>query len=171
MIGIRTRSCRKAMPRTAIVRVFHDLSELAAEYGPDRIGLDVNIVIGGPGTIRRDGRGRRCADGSLRLDDRRRAWRQVDLNLHPYYAGSRGLARFPDHPRCSLATTVAGCHEDRRVGSIDGDVTHRSSSVGTTRAMTASASSDDLEIERARAAFDRFNQTNDPAALNGLESS
>ena len=29
----------------------------------------------------------------------------------------------------------------------------------------------DLELEQARAAFERFNQTNDPGALKGLESS
>ena len=29
----------------------------------------------------------------------------------------------------------------------------------------------DVEIERARAAFDRFNETNDPDALSGLEAS
>ena len=40
------------MPRTAINRVFKDLSQLAAEFGPASIGLDVNIVIAGPGTTR-----------------------------------------------------------------------------------------------------------------------
>ena len=47
---IRNEVLRKAMPRAAIIRVFRDLGTLAAEYGADRIGLDVNIVIAGPGT-------------------------------------------------------------------------------------------------------------------------
>ena len=39
------------MPRTGITRVFRELGSLAAEYAEDRIGLDVNIVIGQlPGT-------------------------------------------------------------------------------------------------------------------------
>ena len=47
---IRNEVLRKAMSRRAIDRVFHDLGTLAADLGPGRIGLDVNIVIAGPGT-------------------------------------------------------------------------------------------------------------------------
>ena len=40
---------RKRMPQAAIDRVFRDLGILAAELGPGIIGIDVNIVIAGPG--------------------------------------------------------------------------------------------------------------------------
>ena len=47
---IRNDILQKAMPRTAIMRVLRELGTLAAEFGETRIGLDVNILIGGPGT-------------------------------------------------------------------------------------------------------------------------
>ena len=43
-----------------------------------------------------------------------------------------------------------------------------SSSVGKTRATTAKREQRSLDLDRARAAFDRFNQTNDPGDLTGL---
>jgi hypothetical protein len=167
---IRNEVLRKGMPRTAIDRVFQELSELAVEYGPARIGLDVNIVIGGPGTTRDTAVDDAVLTARFAVIAGAEHGIKVDLNLHPYYPGARGIARFPNHPRCSLATTVAVV---TKIAAL-------------VRSMAADASlfigwNDEghdterqqrhLETEVARAAFERFNQTNDPAALNGLESS
>ena len=167
---IRNHVLSKAMPRTAITRVFHELRELAAEFGPARIGLDVNIVIAGPGTSRETAVDDAVVTARFALTTGAECGIGVDLNIHPYYPGSRGLARFPDHPRCSLATTVAA------VTKIAALV--RSMGAGASLFIGWNDEGHDsereqrhLEIERAHAAFERFNQTNDPAVLNGLESS
>jgi uncharacterized Fe-S cluster-containing MiaB family protein len=47
---IRNEVLQKAMPRTAIARVFRDISHVAKRRGRERLGVDVNIVIAGPGT-------------------------------------------------------------------------------------------------------------------------
>jgi hypothetical protein len=164
---IRNEILQKGMPRTAIARVFRDLSEIAAERSSGQVGLDVNIVIAGPGTT-----------SETAVDDAVRTARfavssgleygvKVDLNLHPYYAGDRGSARFPDHPRCSLATAV------RAISSIAGLV--QSMSADSSLFIGWQDEGHDLErderqreISRARTAFDRFNQTNDQRVLSGL---
>ena len=167
---IRNKVLRKGMPQAAIDRVFHDLGTLATDLGPGRIGLDVNIVIAGPGT---------SPDNAV--DDAVMTTRSVliagiengvdvDLNLHPYYAGSRGSARFPDHRRCSLATTVRAMS---KIAELARSLAARSSifigwhDEGHDREREQRL----VEIERARAAFDCFNQTNDPGSLIGLEQS
>ena len=71
-----------------------------------RIGLDVNIVIAGPGTTPETAVEDAVMTARYALTAGAEHGVKVDLNLHPYYVGSRGSARFPDHPRCSLATTV-----------------------------------------------------------------
>ena len=108
----------------------------------DRIGLDVNIVIAGPGTHRETAVDDAVMTARFALMSGAEHGVKVDLNLHPYYPGSRGSARFPDHPRCSLATTVRAVTQDRRPWFDRWRLTRRSSLVGTTRATTASVSSD-----------------------------
>ena len=165
---IRNEVLRKGMPRTAIDRVFKDLGQLAAEFGQARIGLDVNIVIAGPGTT-----------PLTAVDDAVMTARQallagiehgvpVDLNLHPYYVGARGSDRFPDHRRCPLLTIV------RTVTTI-AELVRSMESLSSLYIGWNDEGHDleqeerQLEIEHARAAFDRFNQTNDPGALFCLE--
>jgi hypothetical protein len=93
---------------------------------------------------------------------------KVDLNLHPYYTGSRGSARFPDHERCSLATTVRAL--SKIVDMVQAMASDSSIFIGwQDEGHDRDRRQHDLELERARAAFDRFNQTNDPGALNGLD--
>ena len=103
---IRNEVLQKAMPRTAITRVFRDLSQVAAELGTGKFGLDVNIVIGGPGTTNETAVDDAVTTARFALICGFEHGIEVDLNLHPYYAGHRGSARFPHHPRCSLATAV-----------------------------------------------------------------
>ena len=167
---IRNEVLQKAMPRTAIARVFRDLSTLAAEFGPERIGLDVNIVIAGPGTTDETAVDDAVMTARLALISGAEHGVNVDLNLHPYYAGSRGSARFPDHRRCSLATTVRAV--SKIVDLVRSMATDCSVFIGwQDEGHDRERQQRHHEIERARAAFDRFNQTNDPGVLNCLESS
>jgi hypothetical protein len=155
------------MPQSAVDRVFQDLGTLSADVGPGRIGLDVNIVIAGPGTTEVNAiddavmtaRSVLMAGAKNRID--------VDLNLHPYYVGSRGAAWFPDHPRCPLPTTA-------RAASSIAELA-RSLAPGSSIFVGWHDEGHDrdhkqrqIEFDRARTAFDGFNQTNDPAALHSL---
>jgi hypothetical protein len=166
---IRNEVLHKAMPRTAIARVFQELKGLAVEFGPARIGLDVNIVIAGPGTNPETAVDDAVFTARFALTAGAEHGIGVDLNLHPYYPVSRGLARFPDHPRCSLATTV------QAVTKIAAMI--RSTGAATSLFIGWNDEGHDserqqrlLETELARAAFEQFNQTNDPAVLKGLEA-
>lgn len=165
--GIRNTVLRKNMSRKAIDRAYQELAQLAIEFGQDRIGLDVNIVIAGPGT-----------NADTAIDDALQSARfalttgaahgiRVDLNLHPYYPGARGLAQFPNHPRCSVATTVEAT---RRITALV-----RATAVDTALFIGWNDEGHDverrqrrIEMEQVSAAFDSFNQTNDSAVLDGL---
>ena len=166
---IRNDVLRKGMPRTAIDRVFDDLRRLSVEFGPSRIGLDVNIVIGGPGTNHETAIDDAVSTARFALTKGAEHGIHVDLNLHPYYPGARGLARFPDHPRCSLATTV-------EVGTRIADLV-RSVKAATAIFIGWNDEGHDtdrreraMEIAKAGAAFDRFNQTNDSRFLDELKT-
>jgi hypothetical protein len=165
---IRDEVLQKRMPCTAIARVFRDLGRIAAERGTSRVGLDVNIVIAGPGTTTESAVDDAEATARFALGSGLEHAIRVDLNLHPYYAGDRGSSRFPGHPRCCLATTVRAV---RRIVEVA-----RSMSVETSlfigwqdEGHDRNRDEREREMGRARAAFDRFNQTNDPAALDGLD--
>jgi hypothetical protein len=166
---IRNDVLRKGMSRTAINRVFNDLSRLAVEFGPSRIGLDVNIVIAGPGTSRETAIDDAVGTARFALTKGADHGIRVDLNLHPYYPGARGLGRFADHPRCSLATMI-------EVGTIIADLV-RSEEAATAifigwndEGHDAERRQREVEIAKAGAAFDRFNQTNDSRALDELRT-
>ncbi|MFI5459871.1 MAG: hypothetical protein ACHRXM_31000 [Isosphaerales bacterium] len=163
---IRNEVLQKGMPRTAIARVFLDLSTLAAEFGQERIGLDVNIVIAGPGTTDLTVVDDAVMTARLALISGAQHGVKVDLNLHPYYVGPRGSARFPDHGRCSLATTVRAC--SKIVDLVRSMATDSSIFIGW-QDEGHDRERQPRHIEIARTAFDRFNQTNDAGALNGLE--
>ena len=96
---IRNEVLRKAMPQAAIMRAFRDVGALATEYGPGRIGLDINIVIAGPGTTIETAVDDAVRTAELALSAGHKHGVHVDLNLHPYYIGARALVRFPDHRR------------------------------------------------------------------------
>jgi hypothetical protein len=164
---IRNEILRKVMPREKIIRVFRDVGQLAADYGTNRIGLDVNIVIGSPGTTRETAVSDAVATARFALQAGADDGLRVDLNLHPYYSGARGQAIFPDHGRCSVETTIA-------VASAIAQL------VQSMRAQTNvfigwqdeghDCEQDErrFELKRAMAVFERFNQTNEPRVL--LES-
>ena len=111
---IRNEMLQKAMPRAVIMRVFRDLSTVAAEEGADRIGLDVNILIAGPGTTSETAVDDAARTAEFALGAGARSGVAVDLNLHPYYVGSRGSSQFPEHRRCSIEIDRARRHQDCR---------------------------------------------------------
>ena len=155
------------MPRAAIMRTFRALGALATEYGPNRIGLDINIVIAGPGTTLETAVDDAIHTAELALVAGDQHGVSVELNLHPYYSGARGSVRFPDHRRCSIQTTAQAAAAIVRVV--------RSMQVQSGIFIGWQDEAHDLEQEQrsselnqARSAFDRFNQTNDPAVF--LES-
>jgi len=167
---IRNEVLEKAMPGTAVARVYRDLSGLAAEFGPGRIGLDVNIMIAGPGTTEETAVDDAVMTARLALISGAQHGVEVDLNLHPYYPGSRGSARFPNHRRCSLATTVRAV--SKIVDLVRSMATDCSVFIGWhDEGHDRERQQRHVEIERARDAFDRFNQTNDPGVLKDLDSS
>ena len=165
-----TRSCGKKC-RQGHRSGFPRLGALAADLGPGRIGLDVNIVIAGPGTEPGKCR-RRCRDhGSLGVDRRARLnGVDVDLNLHPYSAGARGSDRFPGHRRSSLATTVqALCAIAEVARSLSArflDLHRLSRRRPRPRAGTATRTISNAQQGGPRCLL---NQTNDPASLNALK--
>jgi hypothetical protein len=165
---IRNELLQKAMPRSAIVRVFCDLSEAASESGENRVGLDINIVIAGPGTTHETAVDDAVATARFALGMGLEHGIKVDLNLHPYYAGLRGSVRFPDHPRCRLVTAV------RAIAKIA--VLARSMATGSCLFIGWQDEGHDLEHEereremyRMRTAFECFNSTNDPRAIDDLQ--
>jgi hypothetical protein len=164
---LRNGLLRKEMSQAAIGRVFRELGEVAVACGHGRIGLDVNIVIAGPGT-----------NEETAVDDALRTARMaiqaglehginVDLNLHPYYRSARGIAYFPEHPCCPAATTA------RAAAKIAEAI--RSKATNTAVYIGCNDEGHDQE-RRLRLphrngtvdAFDLFNQFNDPSVLRGL---
>jgi hypothetical protein len=159
---IRNGILQKAMPRTGIIRVFRDLGSLSSVFGTHRIGLDINILIGGPGTTSETAVDDAVQSAEFTLNTARSHGVNVDLNLHAYYSGARGSARFPDHRRCSIETTARAA---ARIALL-----FRAAGVNSAIFIGWQDEAHDLEqeqrafeLKQARFAFDRFNQTNDPA--------
>ncbi|MCP4854306.1 MAG: hypothetical protein GY903_07420 [Fuerstiella sp.] len=98
---IRDGRLEKRMPRSAICRGLDAVADAALQASSGDIGLDANVLIGGPG-VAADRAAMDAVDTArwLLYQCGQRSL-SLDLNLHPYYPSRRGLARFPSHPRCS----------------------------------------------------------------------
>lgn len=96
---IRNQVLKKGMSRQGIQRAFDHLAAAAERIGPGRVGVDVNIVVGGPGTTSQTAGSDALETTCFTLA---RCEIPVDFNIHPYYPSARGLLRFPNHPRCSM---------------------------------------------------------------------
>jgi hypothetical protein len=167
---LRDEVLQKRMPRAAIERVFEDLGALGREVGHGRVGLDANVVIAGPGTTHETAVDDAVRTAQFALDLGVREKIKVDLNFHPYYRSNRGAARFPDHPRCSLATAVHAICEISALARLM--AVEASLFIGwQDEGHDQERAQRDRDLYRGRAAFDRFNQTNDPAALHELDAS
>lgn len=97
----------KRMPRTAVLRAVETMATVAAAVGPQRLGLTVNILVGGPGTSAHTAVEDAQATASFAVRAGHEAGLSVDLNLHPYYRSARGRTFFPAHPACPPETLAA----------------------------------------------------------------
>jgi len=153
----------KQMPHSAVMRALDQVA--AARVATGRVALDANVVVGGPGTTA-------STAVSDALDTARFLWEQgaarelpVDLNLHPYYPSVRGLARFPEHPRCSPEVALEALRElaalRAELGAEGGlfvgwqDEGHDQEQGERQR-----------ELGEVKARLDRFNHTQDVASLD-----
>ncbi len=164
---LRDGLLEKRMPLPAVRRAFAAAGEAARRLGPERVGLDVNVVVAGPGTAPATAVPDAVATARFALAEGRAAGVPVDLNLHPYYPSARGLARFPAHPRCppALAAAAAGAIAALRDALAPGaGVFLGWQDEGHDREPERRAE----ELARAQAAFDRFNRTQDAGALGTL---
>ena len=162
---IRDGWLEKRMPRSAICRGLDAVAEAAPQASPGDIGLDANVLVGGPGVaadrvtmdVVETSRWllHECGQRSLSLD----------LNLHPYYPSRRGLARFPFHPRCSWQ------HVQQSVEKIVDLEEFRSSRPGLfigwqDEQHDQQQSLRQKEFEQTQIRMNRFNQTQDPNDLH-----
>jgi hypothetical protein len=97
---IRNQVLEKQMTRASLDRAFESLAQVADRVGRRRIGVDVNILVGGPGTTASSAVEDAAETARFSLEKSRVP---VDFNVHPYYRSRRGAERFPAHPRCSFA--------------------------------------------------------------------
>jgi len=162
---IRERLLEKRMPRSAVLRAVAHLGEAAREVGAERIGLDCNVLLAGPGTTPATAVDDALSTARFITDAARGHGVSVDLNVHPYYPSVRGLRRFPDHPRCSPALAASAARALRSAVPADTgifvgwhDEGHDQEPARRARELAT----------RLRDAFDAFNRTQDPAWLDGL---
>jgi hypothetical protein len=163
----RQKLLAKQMPRAAVERAVAKIAAVAAGLGPERIGLTFNILVGGPGTTSDSALHDALETAHSALETGREARLPVDLNLHPYYPGARGQAHFPAHPRCSPQTVA-------RVASAVARLAGRRVPPSVLFIGTDDEGHDRDRIPpgwragAVREAFERFNQSQDPAAVAPL---
>ena len=100
---IRNELLQKRMPIDRIQRAFAEIATAAEQIGLDRFGVDINILVGGPGTTDATAA---CDAGDTASFAMTNCLVPVDFNLHPYYRSARGSERFPSHKRCSLKLLI-----------------------------------------------------------------
>lgn len=166
--AIRNGLLDKRMKRAAIERAVAALGAAARtlEGEPEAagIGLEVNLVVGGPG-----------AAGDRAVEDARataryalglaaRAGLALGLNLHPYYPSARGEARFPGHSRPSRATVIraaAAVLDECRASGAEAAVFLGLHDEGHDHRPEERAA----EVFPLRAALDEFHRRQDARAL------
>ena len=166
--AIRNTLLRKRASRTVFERAVNVVSTTDQAFGGGRVGMDVNILVGGPGTTPGN-----CVADALSTfrylaEQSRAANIDVNVNLNAYYPSARGLARFPEQPRCSTAAVIAAAramvlladHEQVRVPIFIGlqDEGHDQEPNQRLR-----------ELATVQEAFQRFNQLQDPTVLDDLQ--
>lgn len=104
---IRNTLLEKEMCAGAIQRAFDEITQVGSEIGFHRVGIDVNVLVGGPGTTAQTVAidAANTARFALAMSEV-----QIDFNIHPYYASSRGLLRFPDQMRCRVSEVIDAVH-------------------------------------------------------------
>jgi hypothetical protein len=164
----RNTLLNKRMPEAAVIRAFQEVGRVATEVGPDRVGLDINIVVAGPGTDEITAISDAVATARFAWETGMKYAIRVDLNLHPYYPSARGQNRFPAHKRCSPGIVVQAAREITLLrGELDLEaaVFIGWQDEGHDREHAIRK----LELEKARQAFDRFNTTQEARGLEALD--
>jgi hypothetical protein len=161
---IRNKLLEKAMPRSAIVRAFRAISQVASDCGRQRLGVDINIVIGAPGTTEKSAIDDAVSTARFALGLGLEHGVKVDLNLHPYYAGQRGTARFPGQMRCTFKLAVSAI---ARIAEFAQSMAAETNLFVGWQDEGHDLSRDDRQREIAcmKSAFDHFNRMNDPAVF------
>lgn len=165
---VRDELLQKRMPRSAVERAYDAVAELASRHGEARIGIDVNVVVGAPGTDRETAAEEAAATARYALSLGAERDLGVDLNIHPYYPSHRSSTRFSAHPRCSPQTAVSALLR------IDGARRELMPAAGVFVGWQDEQHDQQQELRAAelsrwRSLFDRFNRTQD-AALFGAFS-
>jgi hypothetical protein len=165
---IRNHILEKQMPRGGIHDTYAAVSSTCSELKTDRIGIDINIVIAGPGTTQQTALSDAIESARFAFqagDDHGVA---VDLNLHPYYPSARGLEHFPGHQRCSLAVMAravsAICELRRSFTATSGIFIGWNDEAHDQQPHQRAA-----ESLHAMHVIDSFNRTQDPSSFRDLE--
>lgn len=157
---IRNQLLEKQMPRLNILRAYAAIKSASAQLGPHRVGLDVNVVVAGPGTTVETAMTDAVETARFAFQAGRDFGVSVDLNIHPYYPSMRGQARFPGHERCSLsvlARSMAAICELRRTMAPTSNIF-----IGWhDEAHDQEPHRRATELTLAHQAFDQFNRTQD----------
>ncbi len=161
---LRNLYLRKKMPRRSVERAFSAVAQAGRALGSERVGVDINVLVAGPGTDARTAA--RDAQRTARycLDLGRTKGVSVDLNLHPYYPSRRGFERFPHVGRCAPETVgaavVAVCQVRDELAPATGIF------VGVDdEGHDDDRTWDSARFAEARVAIDAFNVHQDPAQL------
>ncbi len=157
----------KRMPRSAVQRAAQAIGAVAAEAGPERIGLTLNILVGGPGTTPRTAVDDALMTADFALETGRAGNVSIDLNLHPYYRSRRGRSIFPDHPRCSPQTVAEAA--SAIAARVAGHFPPTTLYIGTEdEGNDTDPIALDWRAEAVRDAVARFNVSQDGSALKFL---
>lgn len=159
--SVRNLALEKHMSDSAIRRAFREVG-LARAEGLE-CGMDCNLVIAGPGTTG-DGVADALETARFAFELGNEVGLSVDLNLHPYYPSKRGRERFPKHGRCPLPVALRGVEGIAALARRDSPASRLF--IGwQDEGHDQDQSVRDLELEIVQGPFDRFNRTQDPAAL------
>ena len=164
---LREELLAKHMPRAAVKRAVEAIGSVAADLGPERVGLTFNILVGGPGTTSHGALDDALTTAHYALETGRGAKLPVDLNLHPYYQSARGQSYFPAHPRCSpqTAARVASAVAQLAVRSVPPSVLF----IGTNdEGHDRDFIPPGWRADTVREALERFNRSQDPSAVESL---
>ncbi len=163
---VRNELLQKRMPTHRIQRAFVEIATAAGQLGADRIGVDVNILVGGPGTTDATAAGDAAATAAFALAN---CSVPVDFNMHPYYRSARGSERFALHRRCSLRLLIEAL---TAVGAINLEQGRKPRLfVGLNHEGHDSEEIHSSDLEAAAVALRAFNAAQDLSALQTYAAS
>lgn len=165
---IRMQILRKTGTRAAIVRAFREIGKVGAKMGRDRVGVDVNVLLGGPGTSPELVVEDALSTCLFAVACAEEAGTTVDFNMNPYYPSMRGRKAFSQHGRCNVGVMA------RAVATITEVLRSRGLSPLVFVGWNDEGHDQEPDVRRAewirvRPVLDLFNVGQDPAVLSALE--